>query len=411
MQFANSLALGAILCAFVINAHMSMTWPLPFRSALNPNSVKSQIDYSITAPLEATGANFPCKYNDMGTAGGKSVVTWSAGQTANWTIGTGAIHGGGSCQVALSYDSGKSFKVIHSYIGSCPTAFSSSADFTVPADAPAGEAMFAWTWQNQIGNREFYMSCAAVTIEGTKARAAPAVAFSARPDLFLVNLGNGCTSVEGKAVNYPNPGPDADVTRQTSDSGTFTGTCGPVNGVASSGSDASGSASESAGSAGSAGSAESAESAGSVISSAPAAPVSSAPAVGAPSAPVPVASSSTTPVSIVILPTVAASSTLSSATIIATSAPASPTSGTSSPSSSGTSSGALQASVDGLCSAEKTCTGSGFGPCCSKDGFCGIGDAWCGTGCQPGFGSCGTTLNSTSTANPIRKIRGRSWRH
>ncbi|TGO15410.1 hypothetical protein BTUL_0040g00160 [Botrytis tulipae] len=395
MQFTNSLALGAVLCASVINAHMSLTWPLPFRSALNPNAVQSQIDYSITAPLAASGANFPCKYNDMGTAGGKSVVTWSAGQTANWTVGTGAIHGGGSCQVALSYDSGKTFKVIHSYIGSCPTAVSSSADFTVPADAPAGEAMFAWTWQNQIGNREFYMSCAAVTIEGTKARAAPAVAFSARPDLFLVNLGNECTSVEGKAVNYPNPGPDADVTRKTSDSGTFTGTCGPVNGVASSGSDASGSTSGST---------------GGESSSAPAAPVSSAPAVGAPSVPVPVASSSTTPVSIVILPTIAASPTLSSATIIATSAPASPTSGTTSPSSSGTSSGALQASVDGLCSAGKTCTGSGFGPCCSKDGFCGIGDAWCGTGCQPGFGSCGTTLNSTSTANPIRKIRGRSWR-
>ncbi|THV55485.1 hypothetical protein BGAL_0007g00130 [Botrytis galanthina] len=395
MQFTNSLALGAVLCASVINAHMSMTWPLPFRSALNPNAVQSQIDYSITAPLAASGANFPCKYNDMGTAGGKSVVTWSAGQTANWTVGTGAIHGGGSCQVALSYDSGKTFKVIHSYIGSCPTAVSSSADFTVPADAPAGEAMFAWTWQNQIGNREFYMSCAAVTIEGTKARAAPAVAFSARPDLFLVNLGNGCTSVEGKAVNYPNPGPDADVTRKTSDSGTFTGTCGPVNGVASSGSDASGSASGST---------------GGESSSAPAAPVSSAPAVDASSAPVPVASSSTTPVSIVILPTIAASSTLSSATIIATSAPASPISSGTSPSPSGTSSGALQASVDGLCSAGKTCTGSGFGPCCSKDGFCGIGDAWCGTGCQPGFGSCGTTLNSTSTANPIRKIRGRSWR-
>ncbi|KAF5878708.1 putative carbohydrate-binding module family 18 protein [Botrytis fragariae] len=387
MQFTNNLALGAILCASVINAHMSLTWPLPFRSALNPNAAQSQIDYSITAPLAASGANFPCKYNDMGTAGGKSVVTWSAGQTANWTVGTGAIHGGGSCQVALSYDSGKTFKVIHSYIGSCPTAVSSSAGFTVPADAPAGEAMFAWTWQNQVGNREFYMSCAAVTIESTKARAAPAVAFSARPDLFLVNLGNGCTSVEGKAVNYPNPGPDADVTRKTSDSGTFTGTCGPVNGVASSGSDASGSTSGSTGG----------ES-------------SSAPAVGAPSAPVPVASSSTTPVSIVILPTVAASSTLSSATIIATTAPASPTSSTTSPSSSGTSSGALQASINGLCSAGKTCTGSGFGPCCSKDGFCGIGDAWCGTGCQPGFGSCGTTLNSTSAANPIRKIRGRSWR-
>ncbi|PQE25398.1 spore coat SP96 precursor protein [Rutstroemia sp. NJR-2017a BBW] len=222
MYFTKSIALGAMLCASTINAHLALTWPLSFRAKENPNSVESQIDYSITSPLAASGANFPCKYNDMGTAGGKSVVTWQAGATANWTVGTGALHGGGSCQVALSYDSGKTFNVIHSYIGSCPTAVSSSASFTVPADAPTGAAMFAWTWQNLEGNREFYMSCASVTIEGgSKTRAAPAVAFSERPSLFLVNLGNGCTSVEGKSVNYPAPGPDADVTRVSSDEGGF----------------------------------------------------------------------------------------------------------------------------------------------------------------------------------------------
>ncbi|CAD6441607.1 82ef1843-6d2d-4030-a51c-dc3cc06517a2-CDS [Sclerotinia trifoliorum] len=398
MQFTSNVALAAFLCASTINAHLSLTYPPPFRSALNPNAVQSQIDYSITAPLASSGSNFPCKYNDMGTPGGKSVATWAAGATANWTVGTGALHGGGSCQVALSYDSGKTFRVIHSYIGSCPAAVGASADFTVPADAPAGEAMFAWTWQNQIGNREFYMSCASVTIEasGSKARAAPAVAFSSRPDLFLVNLGNGCTSVESKAVNYPNPGPDADVTRKSSESGTFTGTCGPVNGVVSSGSEA-GSSSAPAGS-------SSGESSGSPVASAP-----SAPAVSASSAPAPVASSSTTPISIEIIPTTPASSTLSSATIASTSAAVSPTVGATAPSSSG-SSGAVQPSTDGLCSGGKTCTGSGFGPCCSRDGFCGIGDAWCGAGCQPGFGTCGTTINSTAASNAIRKIRGRSVR-
>ncbi|KAI9640870.1 hypothetical protein NHQ30_010711 [Ciborinia camelliae] len=384
MQFTKSLGVAAFLCASTISAHLSLTYPPPFRSKINPNSVESQIDYSITAPLAASGSNFPCKYNDMGTPGGKSVVTWAAGQQANWTIGSGALHGGGSCQVALSYDSGKTFRVIHSYIGSCPAALEASADFTVPSDAPAGEAMFAWTWQNHIGNREFYMSCASVTIEApkSKTRDAPAVAFSSRPDLFLINLGNGCTSVEGKDVNYPNPGPDADVTRKTSDSGSFTGTCGPVNGVASSGS-ASGS------------------SPGSPSGSAPA---SSSPAVASP-APEPVASSSTTPISIVINPTTGVFST---ATSITASAPAAQTSSATPPSSSGTSSGAVQVTTDGLCSGGKTCTGSGFGHCCSKDGFCGIGDAWCGAGCQPAFGSCGTTLNSTS--NAIRNIRGKSWR-
>ncbi|KAB8302453.1 hypothetical protein EYC80_005862 [Monilinia laxa] len=316
----------------------------------------------------------------MGTPGGKSVVTWAAGATANWTIGEGALHGGGSCQVALSYDSGKSFRVIHSYIGSCPVAVDASADFTIPSDAPAGEAMFAWTWQNEIGNREFYMSCASVTIEGgSKARDAPAVAFSSRPDLFLINLGNGCTSVESTAVNYPDPGPDADVTRSTSDSGSFVGTCGPVNGVASSGSTS--------------GSSSDGNSTSSPVS------VSSATAASASSAPAPVASSSTTPISIAINPTGTAAS--SAASGVAASAPASPP-------ASGKVSRTVRVSTDGICSGGKTCTGSVYGACCSKDGFCGDGEAWCDAGCQSSFGSCGTTLNSTPTVNP--KMRRRSLR-
>ncbi|KAM3082480.1 hypothetical protein ACMFMF_002141 [Clarireedia jacksonii] len=395
MHFTKAIALGATLCASTINAHLALTWPLPFRAAYNPNSVQSQIDYSITSPLAASGSNFPCKYNDMGTAGGKSVVTWQAGATANWTVGSGALHGGGSCQVALSYDSGKTFHVIHSYIGSCPTAVSSSADFTIPADAPAGEALFAWTWQNLVGNREFYMSCASVTIEGgEKARAAPAVAFSERPGLFLVNLGNGCTSVEGKSVNYPAPGPDADVTRVSSDQGSFTGTCGPVNGVVS----ANGAGSASA----------------STVNSSSAAPMAS-------SASAPIASSSSGPVSIEIIPsasvsssavqsasapTSSASAPVSSAPAPASSAsaPASSASSASTPSSSGTSSSSsssspLTISTDGQCSGGKTCKGSTWGPCCSKWGFCGgPGDAWCGAGCQPGFGDCGTFINSTSAS-------------
>ncbi|KAJ3369677.1 hypothetical protein HDU91_007008 [Kappamyces sp. JEL0680] len=35
--------------------------------------------------------------------------------------------------------------------------------------------------------------------------------------------------------------------------------------------------------------------------------------------------------------------------------------------------------------------------CCSKYGYCGIGDAWCGSGCQSSFGSCGSQAISLST--------------
>ncbi|KAL8398502.1 hypothetical protein RB596_005872 [Gaeumannomyces avenae] len=38
-----------------------------------------------------------------------------------------------------------------------------------------------------------------------------------------------------------------------------------------------------------------------------------------------------------------------------------------------------------------TCKGSAFGRCCSEYGFCGDSDAFCGAGCQAGFGSCNSS--------------------
>ena len=52
-----------------------------------------------------------------------------------------------SCQFSLSYDQGKTFAVIASIIGGCPTA--EAYTIPIPKDVPAGtKALFAWTWQN-----------------------------------------------------------------------------------------------------------------------------------------------------------------------------------------------------------------------------------------------------------------------
>ncbi|WQF87561.1 Putative chitin-binding, type 1, glycoside hydrolase family 18, catalytic domain-containing protein [Colletotrichum destructivum] len=49
----------------------------------------------------------------------------------------------------------------------------------------------------------------------------------------------------------------------------------------------------------------------------------------------------------------------------------------------------LPVSTDGSCGAGKaTCRGNGNHQCCSKYGFCGNSDLYCGAGCQPGFGIC-----------------------
>ena len=144
----------------------------------------------------------------------------------------GAIHNGGSCQISLSYDQGKSWTVIHSYIGECPVQTGeSSYDFTVPTDAPPGDALFGWSWFNKVGNREMYMNCAVVTIGGGSGggskhntnRTKRLASFDSRPDMFVANVGNGCGTAEGADLEFPNPGPD--VTRKSQKTGPPTGSC------------------------------------------------------------------------------------------------------------------------------------------------------------------------------------------
>ncbi|KAK7193611.1 hypothetical protein DPSP01_000163 [Paraphaeosphaeria sporulosa] len=64
---------------------------------------------------------------------------------------------------------------------------------------------------------------------------------------------------------------------------------------------------------------------------------------------------------------------------------------------------ATAVSTDGQCGNGKTCKGSTFGNCCSPAGWCGSTDAYCGTGCNPLFGTCtggsgGSGAISTSPA-------------
>ncbi|KAH6985291.1 hypothetical protein EDB80DRAFT_823249 [Ilyonectria destructans] len=208
MKIFQSLAL-AFGFAGLAQAHMEMTFPAPFNSKYNPFAASGSIDYSMTAPLDASGSNFPCKgyHSLLSTAEGAATATFAAGGTYNMTIAGGAFHNGGSCQTSLSFDKGKTWKVIHSYIGNCPLQAGGSFDFTVPSDTPAGEALFAWTWFNKTGKREMYMNCAAVEITGSSAKRASAL--SSLPDMFVANVGsagNGCAVTKEDDVMFPDPG-------------------------------------------------------------------------------------------------------------------------------------------------------------------------------------------------------------
>ncbi|EDN05824.1 endoglucanase [Histoplasma capsulatum] len=179
--------------------HIEMSEPVPFRSRFGSGG---DVDYSMTSPLLADGSNFPCKGYQHDSVS-KPSATYKAGGSGEIKLVGTATHGGGSCQISLSYDQGKTFKVIESIIGGCPLAMQYS--FKIPSSAPSGEALLAWTWFNKIGNREMYMNCAPVSIEGGSGDKA---AFDKLPDIYVANVGNGKTTIEGQDVVFPNPGDD-----------------------------------------------------------------------------------------------------------------------------------------------------------------------------------------------------------
>nr|OQO15673.1 hypothetical protein B0A51_16803 [Rachicladosporium sp. CCFEE 5018] len=204
--YAIFLALPPALC------HMQLSWPYPLHSKYNPSTPEALIDYSMTSPLDASGSNFPCKNYHL-TAGYTPVATYTAGSRYNISLEGSATHLGGSCQLSLSYDEGKTFKIIKSIIGGC--LLTSSYDFTVPEFMPEGNALFAWTWQNREGNREFYMNCAQVEIEtagSKKEKRAGAKSIDDLPNLWVADLigVNGCTTAEGEDPVYPEPGPEVE---------------------------------------------------------------------------------------------------------------------------------------------------------------------------------------------------------
>lgn len=229
------------------SAHMMLSFPAPLNSKYNQFADSGKIDYSYTAPLAADGSDYPCKgyQSDLGTPAGQSVASFAVGGQGNITVVGGAAHGGGSCQISLSTDGAKTFKVIQSIIGNCPTNGEGNFDFTVPSDAPAGDAVLAWSWNNRIGNREFYMNCAAVTLTGGSAKREAtdkrAASFSSLPDMFVANIGNGCSVAEGGDVDYPNPGEA--VTKNSDNPEAPSGSCGSSG--SSSGSDSGAAASPS----------------------------------------------------------------------------------------------------------------------------------------------------------------------
>ncbi|KAG4425073.1 hypothetical protein IFR04_001843 [Cadophora malorum] len=344
-----------------VSGHTYLVSPPPFRSNENPNS--KSVDFDLSSPLAGAGA-FPCKgYHTAALADpngeGKPTANWKTGEEASFSFSGGAKHEGGSCQAALSTDSGANWKVLHSWMGNCPM---SAVSFTVPSDAPTGTALGAWTWFNKVGNREMYMNCFAVDIQKGSG-GSPGVPFSSRPAMFVANIGtNTCKVADTKVAAFPDPGPDV---TGTGDGDSITGECG----AAAGGSPAPAPAPK------------------------PDEPNSLVPTPSASSAPAGGPQPSLTTTTIRPSGSAPAGSASSAPTTSAPPGGSTPIAG-----SSGSASPTGGISMDGSCGGSKGQKCSGVN-CCSSGGYCGTSPLHCGTGCQSAFGTC---------AAP--KIRGRGVR-
>lgn len=172
-------------------------------------------------PLNPDGSNWPCQQVAGGAyVPGSQINTYPIGSKQTLAFIGQAVHGGGSMQASISYDTSPDensvWKVIKSWEGgavaigqdgnmgdsaSAPDPYTYT--FDIP-DIPAANATIQWTWFNKIGNRELYAQCAPIVITGNGGSKAN---YDALPEVFKANIGNDCGTVPAMDVLYPNPGP------------------------------------------------------------------------------------------------------------------------------------------------------------------------------------------------------------
>lgn len=217
MQTMNLYLATAILAATgIANGHMIMQNPKPFGGPDLDNS-----------PL--TSSNYPCKlkgdpatfYNTQGLDN-----TMAVGETQTLSFKGSAVHGGGSCQLAITKDmqpsASTSWEVILSIEGGCPSKSGQGADtydFKIPDGVAAGKYVFAWTWISKLaGQPEYYMNCAPITVNSNSKRSDYGLNDTMQlvsrqsqfPELFVANLAdiNSCKTSPGSDPQFPDPGPN-----------------------------------------------------------------------------------------------------------------------------------------------------------------------------------------------------------
>ncbi|EOD46824.1 hypothetical protein BKCO1_34000119 [Neofusicoccum parvum] len=254
MYTSTTFAAVALSLLGSASGHMIMNKPTPYSASKVQSS-----------PLDGTTYAFPCQGGtDASYYKGTEATTIAAGDNTTLSFTGSAVHGGGSCQVSVTYENPppadqSKWKVIHSMIGGCPASAEGNiatsgtdADgrpngeqcsgesgdncvkqysIQIPKELKSGSATFAWTWFNKIGNREMYMNCAPIEItDGADSDDY----YNSLPDMFVANIPGKCTTGNG-VVEFPNPGTSVE-TGDSVDSAAI-GTCDSgLNGASGAGS-------------------------------------------------------------------------------------------------------------------------------------------------------------------------------
>ncbi|KAK8075954.1 hypothetical protein PG994_003226 [Apiospora phragmitis] len=339
------------------------------------------------------GSNFPCKVTgDPATFYAKGETTKvKAGEKQTLSFTGSAVHGGGSCQLAITTDKQPSastqWSVIQSIEGGCPSKDGSGPseyEFSIPDSVPSGDYVFAWTWISKMsGGPEYYMNCAKLQVEGGGNKRSVDTRAEEMPNLFVANLAsvNTCKSREGGSsidVLFPVPGPNV---VKPGSSNTFAKAvgdqCFPKGGSAKGVL---------------AGASGSAPSTGGGDDSAPSAPAPSAPAATSAAGSKPTGSA---PGGVFPTTTAAAPAAPSAP---AASAPAAPKPSTPTTPGAGAGSGSSKGAMSGKCTEEGqfNCVGEQFQQCASG-AWTSLQAMAAGTKCNQGF--------STSLWVPSRRLR------
>ncbi|KAF9209934.1 hypothetical protein BGZ49_009860 [Haplosporangium sp. Z 27] len=179
-----ALLVGVALLQSTVMAHMALLYPTPRGDERDKAQWDGEIHTFIGYNSKRT---FPCNgYNKPGP-----VTHLEAGQVVPMRFWGPALkenyinklpskpskggkqlnqarHGGGLCQVSLSYDGGKTYHLIGEYSESCPD-FYYEWPIMIPKNAPScntpGKCLFVWSW-TAYNVPQYYVNCADVTIKG-----------------------------------------------------------------------------------------------------------------------------------------------------------------------------------------------------------------------------------------------------